>query len=90
MRPEFEQPARPRTCVTCRHAGLNPPVNLPMACRHPISPIDPINGWVSTCAMMRGLAGPCGPHGDLWEARLPRERTSFWRSIWTVLTGRLF
>ncbi|WP_180719688.1 hypothetical protein [Paraburkholderia largidicola] len=62
-----------------------------MACRHPISPLDPINGWGSTCATMRSLTGPCGPHGDLWEKRPPREsKPGFWRTIWTVLTGRLF
>lgn len=60
-----------RTCVTCKHAGLNQPANFPLVCRHPDSPVDNVTGWVSTCRSMRSLQGACGPHGDLWTERTP-------------------
>lgn len=78
-----------RTCVTCKHAGLNRPANFPMVCRHPDSPVDQVTGWVSTCRSMRSLTGKCGPHADLWTKREPsKQRVSALRRLWRAVTGR--
>jgi hypothetical protein len=70
----------PRYCVTCRYAKRNPPAGLPMACFHPLSTRDPVNGWVEICAVMRGRShsnGGCGTMGELWEQRdIPAPRPS--------------
>jgi hypothetical protein len=56
-------------CTDCKHAKLNPPNGLPMACFHPLSPRDLVTGAVSKCREMREPFGPCSTAGVLFEQR---------------------
>lgn len=56
-------------CTDCKHAKLNPPVGLPMACFHPLSPRDLVTGAVSKCREMRAAGAACSVVGRLFEQR---------------------
>jgi hypothetical protein len=73
-------------CTDCKHAKLNPPNGLPMACFHPLSPRDLVTGAVSKCREMRSPSAACSTAGVLFEQRpiAPRRPTLVQR------TNRLF
>jgi hypothetical protein len=75
-----------RSCVTCAHAGLNPPVNLPLVCRHPYAPNGADDSRMGTCRIMRGPLGLCGPNAAFWTQRPAPARASLLLRAWRVVT----
>ncbi|PRZ56596.1 hypothetical protein BX589_101246 [Paraburkholderia fungorum] len=72
-----------RVCAKCKFGNRPVPHGLERVCRHPRSPVEPVNGWLATCTWMRTeFAAPCGVEGALWEAApIAPPRTSLARRV---------
>ncbi|MBU9391916.1 hypothetical protein KTE71_30980 [Burkholderia multivorans] len=88
----------PVVCADCKFGHYAHPFGEPRACRHPLAAKsrDRIDGFLPTCAFMRGMRAPCGPDGDLFELapflleqKEQRDGKGVLRRIWRAITARV-